>query len=194
MHRVVDWFARNGVAANLLMVLLLLGGGLAATTIVQENFPEFSLDAVEVRVRYPGASPEDVEDAIIRRIEDRVEAVEGIDRILATAPENVGVVTVELKRGTDLDRARTDIKSEVDRITAFPDQAEEPVVTEVTSREQVLQVALHGDASLHVLKNAAQRAEEQLTLDPQVSYAVADGVPDEEISIEVSRNALRAHG
>ena len=194
MNRVIDWFARNGVAANLLMMLLLLGGGLAATTIVQENFPEFSLDAVEVRVRYPGASPEDVEDAIIRRIEDRVEAVEGIDRILATAAENVGVVTVELYRGTDLDRARTDIKSEVDRITAFPDEAEEPVVSEVTNREQVLQVALHGDAPLRGLREATQQAENDLTLTPAVSYVQMDGVPDEEISIEVSRNALRAHG
>src|SRR6056297_2828729 len=194
MHRVVDWFARNGVAANLLMVLLLLGGGLAATTIVQENFPEFSLDAVEVQVRYPGASPEDVEDAIIRRIEDRVEAVEGIDRILATAAENVGVVTVELYRGTDLDRARTDIKSEVDRITAFPEEAEEPVVTEVTNREQVLQVAIHGDASLRVLKEVAQQAEGALTRTPQISFARVDGVPDEEVSIEVSREALRTYG
>ena len=193
MNRLIDWFARNSVAANLLMALLLLGGGLAATTIVQENFPEFSLDAVEVRVRYPGASPEDVEDAIIQRIEDQVKAVEGIDRMLATAAENVGVVTVELYRGTDLDRARTDIKSEVDRITAFPDEAEEPVVAEVTNREQVLQVAVHGDVPLRVLREATQQAENDLTLKPEISYVRMDGVPDEEISIELSRNALRAH-
>ena len=194
MNRLVDWFARNGVAANLLMLLLLLGGAGAASMVVQENFPEFSLDAVEVRVRYPGASPEDVEDAIVRRIEDRVEGVEGIDRLLATAAENVGVVTVELKRGTDLSRARTDIKSEVDRITAFPEAAEAPVVTEVTSREQVLQVALHGDASLRVLKELAQQAENALARTPQISFVRVDGVPDEEISIEVSRNALRKYG
>jgi len=194
MNRAIAWFARHGVAANLLMLLLLVGGAVAASTVVQENFPEFSLDAVEVRVRYPGASPEDVEDAIVRRIEDRVEGVEGIDRILATAAENVGVVTVELKRGTDLSRARTDIKSEVDRITAFPDAAEEPVVTEVTSREQVLQVALHGDASLRVLKDLAQQAENALGRTPQISFVRVDGVPDEEISIEVSRNALRTYG
>ena len=194
MNRLVDWFARNGVAANLLMLLLLLGGAGAASMVVQENFPEFSLDAVEVRVRYPGASPTDVEDAIVRRIEDRVEGVEGIDRLLATAAENVGVVTVELNRGTDLSRARTDITSEVDRITAFPEAAEEPVVTEVTSREQVLQVALHGDASLRVLKDLAQEAENALARTPQISFVRVDGVPDEEISIEVSRNALRRYG
>ena len=194
MNRAIDWFARHSVAANLLMMLILIGGLVAGSMVVQENFPEFSLDAVEVRVRYPGASPEDVEDDIIRRIEDRVEGVEGLDRLLGTAADNIGVVTAELKRGTDLSRARTDIKSEVDRITAFPEEAEEPIVTEVTSREQVLQVAVHGDVSLHALKDAAQRAEGQLTIDPQISYATLDGVPDEEISIEVSRDALRAYG
>jgi multidrug efflux pump subunit AcrB len=194
MNKAIDWFARHGVAANLLMMLILVGGVVAGGMVVQENFPEFSLDAVEVRVRYPGASPEDVEDDIIRRIEDRVEGVEGIDRLLGTAADNIGVVTAELKRGVDLARARTDIKSEVDRITAFPDEAEEPVVTEVTNREQVLQVAIHGDVPLRALKHAAQRAENQLTIDPQISYATLDGVPNEEISIEVSRDALRAYG
>ena len=193
MNRAIDWFARHGVAANLLMMLILIGGIVAGSLVVQENFPEFSLDAVEVRVRYPGASPEDVEDDIIRRVEDRIEGVEGLDRLLGTAADNIGVVTAELKRGTDLSRARTDIKSEVDRITAFPEEAEEPIVTEVTNREQVLQVAFHGEGSLRTLKNAAQRAEDQLTIDPQVSYATVDGVPDEEISVEVSREALRAH-
>lgn len=194
MNRAIAWFARHGVAANLLMLLLLVGGIVAGGLVVQENFPEFSLDAVEVRVRYPGASPEDVEDAIVRRVEDRIEGVEGIDRLLGTAAENVGVVTAELTRGTELDRARTDITSEVDRITSFPEEAEEPVVTEVTNREQVLQVAIHGPVSLQVLKEAAQRAENDFTRNPQISFAEVDGVPDEQISVEVSRDVLRAYG
>jgi multidrug efflux pump subunit AcrB len=87
MNRAIAWFARHGVAANLLMMLLLVGGIVAGGLVVQENFPEFSLDAVEVRVRYPGAAPQDVEDDIIRRLEDRVEGGEGIDRLLGTAAE-----------------------------------------------------------------------------------------------------------
>lgn len=193
MNRVIDWFARHGVAANLLMIVLLVSGGVAATTVVQENFPEFSLDAVEVRVRYPGASPEDVEETILQRIEDQIEGTEGIDRILSTAAENVGVVTVELNRGTDLARARSEIKSDVDRISAFPDGAEEPVVTEVTNREQVLQIAVHGNASLRVLKEVADRIEGDLSRTPSISFVQRSGVPDEEISITVSRDALRAY-
>jgi len=194
MNRVIDWFARNGVAANLLMLLLLLGGGAAAFTTVQEVFPEFSLDAVEIRVPYPGGSPEEVEQSIVRRIEDRIEGVEGIDRVLGTATENIGVVTAELKRGTDLARARNDIKSEVDRITAFPEGAEEPIVTEVTNRQQALQIALYGDASKRVLKELAQRTKNELTQNPQISFIQIGGVRDYEISVEVSRTDLRKYG
>ena len=194
MNRAIDWFARNGVAANLLMLLLLLGGGAAAFTTVQEVFPEFSLDAVQIQVTYPGGSPEEVEQSIVRRIEDRIEGAEGIDRVLGTATENAGVVTAELTRGTDLSRARTDIKSEVDRITAFPEEAEEPIVTEVTNRQQALQVALYGDASERVLKELAQRTKDDLTQDPQISFIQIAGVRDYEISVEVSRENLRQYG
>ena len=194
MNRAIDWFARNGVAANLLMLLLLLGGGAAAFTTVQEVFPEFSLDSVQIQVTYPGGSPEEVEQSIVRRIEDRIEGVEGIDRILGTATENNGVVTAELKRGTDLSRARTDIKSEVDRITAFPEEAEQPIVTEVTNRQQALQIALYGDASERTLKELAQRVKDDLTRNPQISFVRIGGVRDYEISVEASREALRKHG
>ncbi len=194
MNRAIDWFARNGVAANLLMLLLLLGGGAAAFTTVQEVFPEFSLDSVQIQVTYPGGSPEEVEQSIVRRIEDRIEGVEGIDRILGTATENSGVVTAELKRGTDLSRARTDIKSEVDRITAFPAEAEQPIVTEVTNRQQALQLALYGDASERTLKELAQRVKDDLTRNPQISFVRIGGVRDYEISVEASREALRKHG
>jgi len=194
MNRAIDWFARNGVAANLLMLLLLLGGGAAAYTTVQEVFPEFSLDSVQIQVAYPGGSPEEVEQSIVRRIEDRIEGVEGIDRVLGTATENAGVVTAELNRGTDLSRARTDIKSEVDRITAFPEEAEEPIVTEVTNRQQALQIALYGDASERVLKELTQRVKDDLTQNPQISFIQVGGVRDYEISVEVSREALREYG
>ena len=194
MNRAIEWFARNGVAANLLMLLLLLGGGAAAFTTVQEVFPEFSLDQVQIQVTYPGGSPEEVEQSIVRRIEDRIEGVEGIDRVLGSATENAGVVTAELRRGTDLSRARTDIKSEVDRITAFPEEAEEPIVTEVTNRQQALQVALYGDASERSLKELAQRVKDDLTQDPQISFIQIAGVRDYEISVEVSRTDLRKYG
>ena len=193
MNRAIDWMARNGVAANLLMIFLTVIGVLSAVTVVQEVFPEFSLDAVQVRVEYPGSSPEEIEQSIVQRVEDRIEGIEGIDRITATAAENFGVVTAELKRGFDVSEVRDDIKQEVDRITAFPQDAEEPTVAELTNRQQAIQIALYGDVSERTLKEAAKRLDNELTAYPIISLIEIDGVRDYEISVEVSRDALRAH-
>ncbi|WP_022836843.1 efflux RND transporter permease subunit [Salisaeta longa] len=194
MNRAIEWFARNGVAANLLMVLLLFGGGIAASTTVQEVFPEYALDAIQIQVAYPGGSPEEVEDAIVQRIEDRIQGVEGIDRIVSVATENAGVVTAELKQGTNVQNALNDIKQEVDRITSFPPQAEEPVVAQLENRQQALQLALYGNASKRVLKELAQQAKDELTLKPEISLVQIGGVRSYEISIEVPRERLRAYG
>ena len=194
MNKAIDWMARNGVAANLLMALLIVAGVFSVVSIVQEVFPEFSLDAVQVRVEYPGGAPEEIEEAIVQRVEDRIEGLEGIDRITATAAENFGIVTAELQRGADISRVRTDIKQEVDRITAFPEDAEEPVVQELTNRRQALQVALYGNATERTLKEAAKQLKDELTAYPNISYIEIDGVRDYEISVEVTREALRAYG
>jgi len=194
MNRAIEWFARNGVAANLLMLFLLIGGGVAAVTTVKETFPEFSLDAIQVRVTYPGGSPQEVEESIVRRIEDRIESVEGIDRVLGTASENAGVVTAELKLGTDVTRARNDIKQEVDRITSFPPESEEPIVTELENRQQALQIALYGDGDARVLKEMAEQLKDDLIQYPEISFIQVIGVRDYEISIEVPRETLREYG
>jgi len=194
MARIISWMAQNGVAANLLFVLIFLIGTISAFTIVQEVFPEFSLDVVQVQVEYPGGSPEEVEQSIVQRIEDRVQGIEGIDRILATASENFGIVSIELQRGADAAQVRDEVKQEVDRITTFPDEAEEPTVTELSNRRQVLQVALYGDTSERTLKEAAKRLERELQRYPELSLLEITSVRAYEISIELDRDALRQYG
>ena len=144
MNRPIAWMAGHKVAPNLLLVFILAAGLLSIAGIVQEVFPELDLEAVQVLVEYPGASPEEVEEGIIQRIEERVESVEGVHQINSTASEGVGVVFVELNRGENVSRALDEIKSEVDRITSFPVDAEEPEVTEVVGRTRVIEIAVHG--------------------------------------------------
>ncbi|MGM0705423.1 MAG: efflux RND transporter permease subunit [Bacteroidota bacterium] len=194
MTRMIDWMARNGVASNLLFILIFLVGSISAFAVVQEVFPEFSLDAVQVRVEYPGSTPEEIEESIVQRIEDRIQGVEGIDRVLATASENFGVVTAELQRGADAAQVRDEIKQEVDRITAFPEEAEQPTVTELSNRRQVLQVAIYGRASESALKEAAKQLDRQLTQYPEISLIERSGIRDYEISIELDRQTLRTYG
>ena len=60
MTRVIDWFARNSVAANLLMAFIVVSGAISAFSIKKEVFPEFSLDMITIQVPYLGAAPEEV--------------------------------------------------------------------------------------------------------------------------------------
>ncbi|RED17325.1 efflux RND transporter permease subunit [Parasphingopyxis lamellibrachiae] len=190
----VGYMARNGVAANLLAIFLLIAGIMAYGAIVQEVFPESSLDTVSVSVVYPGATPEEVEESVIQKIEEAVEGVEGVKEIRSNATEGGGSVSIELELGTDIDRALDDIKSEVDQIQTFPADAEEPDVRELTTRQSVMQIALYGDVSEDALKRLAYQLEDQLSSLSEVSYVETSSVRDYEVSIEVPQDTLRAYG
>jgi multidrug efflux pump subunit AcrB len=186
--------AHNGVASNLLMILILLLGAVSATTVKQEVFPEASLDAIRITVEYPGASPAEIEEGIVRRIEEQIESVDGIKRLTSVSAENFGVVTAELKLGADAAGVLDDIKAEVDRITTFPEEAEEPSVVELTNRRQAMQLAVSGRADEKSLKELANRIKDEILQLDEVSYVRVNGVRDYEISIEPSEESLRRYG
>ena len=194
MKGAIAWMARNSVAANLLMLFLVLVGFVSVSSIVQEVFPEASLDSIQIRVTYPGASPEEIEESIVQKIEEQIEAVDGIRRIASVAAENVGVVTAQLRFGENVTRVLDDVKSEIDRITTFPEDAEEPEINEVTTRRQAIQLAIHGNVPERSLKELANRMKDELTANTSISYVSVSGVRAYEISIEVSEAALSAYG
>ncbi len=190
----IAWFVDNHVAANLLMVFVLAVGALTLGTIRQEVFPDIDLDVISVTVAYPGASPQEVEEAICTRIEERVASVDGVKSVASRAAEGVGTVLLELERGVDAGRVLRDVESEVDRITTFPDDAEEPVVTRLTRRRQVVDLVIYGDATERTLKVLAERVRDDLTALPELSQAEVLGTRDYEISIEVPETNLRKYG
>jgi multidrug efflux pump subunit AcrB len=192
MNRAIAWMARNGVAANLLLLFIIVAGMLAVFNVPQEVFPEFALETIQATVEYPGASPEEIEEAIVQRIEERIDGVEGVRRVTAVASEGVGMVLAELSLGTDEARALDDIKAEIDRIVTFPVDAEEPEVVALTARNRVIEIALYGDVDERTLRELAYRAKDDLASIPEISYVQVAGVREYEISIEVSKDALRA--
>ena len=189
---VIPFMARNGVAANLLMIFLLLAGIYAYGEIVQEVFPESSLDTVQVSVDYPGATPDEIEQSIISSVEEAVEAVEGVSTIKSTASEGRGVVNVELESGSNIPRALDDIKSEVGRIQTFPAEANEPDISELTNRQVVLRIALFGDLAERSLKQTAIDLEDRISALPEVSYVQTSSVRDYRIYIDVPQEKLQA--
>ena len=120
MKGIVSWFAGNHVAANLLMLFLLLAGVATGLTMKLEIFPETSLDRITITTAYPGASPAEVEEAIVRRIEEKVAGLAGIKRIDSVAREGFATVTIEVMKDWDLQELLDEVKAEVDRITTFP--------------------------------------------------------------------------
>ncbi len=190
----VAFMARNGVAANLLMLFFFIAGIASFGTIVQEVFPENSLDTVQVSVTYPGATPDEVEESIVQKIEEAVEAVDGVKKVTANAYEGSGAVSVELELGTDIDRALDDVKAEIDQIQTFPDEAEEPDVRELTTRQSVVRIAIYGDVSETALKEVAYQLEDSLAALDEVSFVDTSSIRDYELSIEVPQNTLQAFG
>ena len=194
MNRMIDWFARNSVAANLLAVCLIGGGIIAVLNVNSEVFPEISLDRVNIQVLYLGAAPDEVERAVCVRIEEAIQGLDGIKQITSTAAEGMGTVMVELELGADPRRVLDDIKGRVDAIDTFPKETEKPIVRELLARSQVVDLAISGDADEFALKAAAERVRDELSAIPEISQVVVTSARPYEISIEVSEAALRRHG
>ena len=193
MNAAITWMVRNPVAANLVLGMLIVAGVAGSTAVNKEIFPQFSLDAVEVQVEYPGASPRDIEDSIIRLIEQQVEGIDGIQRITSVAAENYGTVRLEVARGFEVSDKLEETKIEIDRIATFPAAAEEINVREVTNRFPVAEIALYGDVSIKTLKDMAYRVRDDLADLAEISFVEVSGVGNDEISIEVSNEVLRAY-
>ncbi|MBI5851801.1 MAG: efflux RND transporter permease subunit [Planctomycetes bacterium] len=189
----IAWFIRNPVATNLAMWTVIAAGLLSLPHIEREVFPEFSAEMIVVTVPYPGATPNEVEEAICVRVEEEVAGLEDIEKLSSTATENGGSIVIKLREGADVARALDDVKARVDAIDTFPVEAEEPVVAEVVMRRQVLSVAISGPLDERGLRSAAERVRDELMALPDVTLAELVNVRPYEIAIEVSEDALRRH-
>lgn len=187
------WMAKNAVASNLLMLLLVVGGFMAAKSAKQEVFPEFDLDIIQIAVPYPGASPAEVEQGIVLAIEEQVRSMDGVKKVTSSAVESGAGVTVELELGVDPNKALADAKSAIDRISSFPEDAEEPTVSLLSNRRQVISVVLYGDASEEALRQIGERVREELLLQSNISYIELSGIRSREIAIEVSQDTLQTY-
>ncbi len=190
----IAWMAGNSVAANLLMLFLLVGGLMLGNRIKQEVFPEFDLDMVSISVSYPGASPEEVEQGIVLSIEEAVQGLDGVDEVTSSAKEGVGMVTVDLLLGADLQKLARDVESEIDRITSFPEEAEEPVVEIASRKRGAISLVLYGDQDQRILRQLAEDIRDSLLQDAEITQVELSGVRPFEISIEVPQEKLRTYG
>ncbi|WP_428390142.1 efflux RND transporter permease subunit [Mucisphaera sp.] len=185
--------AHNSIAANLIMVLLLAGGLWSAVSIQKEVFPEFELDVVNVRVGYPGAAPTEVEQGILRPIEDAIRGVDGISELTSQASEGSGSVSIELVAGAERMKAFQDIEQAVSRIRTFPDDIDQPQVQLQSRQREVIEIGLFGSVDIWVLRQLGEQLRDQLLAHPKITQVELSRVRDYVTHIEIPRNRLREY-
>jgi len=199
MKSAIRWAISNSPAMNTLMVGVLALGLISASSLRREVFPEFELEIVLITVPYPGASPEEVEDGICQKIEEAVQAIDGIKQQTAIAREGSGSVVLELKTGVDPAKVLAEVRSEVDRIPSFPQLAEDPEVKQLTLRDPVIQVGvlapdIDEPGAERQLRDLAERVRDELIHLEHVSQASISGAKQYQIDVEIPESTLRQYG
>ena len=193
MERLIRWFVNNTVAANMVMLFILVAGLLTLPRIRMEVFPDINIDVISISVIYPGASPKDVEEGICYRIEEKLTGLKGIKRIRSSASENIGVTTVEILPGEDVNEIQNKIKTQIDAIDTFPDNAEKPTIQNMTGTSDVITVAVYGDIEEESLVAISENIKDEIDGLPEISLTTIIGKKPREISIEISELTLKKH-
>ena len=190
----IAWFARNHVAANLLLITILIAGLFSLSTrIPLEVFPSFATDRINVNVSLRGATPEDVEKSISIRIEEAIQDLEGIKQIASRSSEGSSAVNIEVESGYDPREMLADIKSRVDAINTFPKDAEKPVVSLATRKRDVIAVTLASIYSEKETREYAEKVRDDLLRIPAITQLELAGIRDYEITIEVSKDKMQQY-
>lgn len=190
----IRYFASHPTAANLVMIAFIVAGLFAAPSLQRETFPRIQPSKVQITVANPGTRAEDVEEAICQRIEDAVDAVDNVSEISCEAREGLAQATVEMVEGANLDRFTTDIRTEVDAITEFPDQAEDPIVKQLGRTDFVASVAVTGSVEKPDLKAFAEELKDRMLRFGGIPKVEIKGFSDHQIRIELSDAVIRQYG
>ncbi len=193
MFGMVAWFARNAVAANLLMVVAFIGGVVGFNSMEREMFPVVPVAGASITMTWNGASPQDVEEQIITRIEEAVADIDGLERITSIARESFAVVNVRGRDDIDMKVFIDEIKLRVDQINNLPQAAFQPQVTRWEQRDWYFGMAIHGEVDQLTLKRVADDVRDDIAEISGGELAVLQAVLDEEVSIEISEDALRRY-
>lgn len=194
MESLIRWWVRNPVAANLLMLIIVTAGWLGLKDIEKEAFPAVQPDIVQVELIWPGASPKEVEQQVIQRVEEALKNVSNVYRITSEARESVGSLTVETFPSVDLNTFLNDVKNAVDSVTSFPRDIENPRVRRLEWRQEMIRVAVVGDVGEKALTRLGNRLRNELAGLPYLSQVELFGSRREEVTIELSERALRNYG
>ena len=185
-------FVRHRVAANVLMLLAFIVGIVGILRMNVQFFPSFDLDIVSVRVVWAGASAEDVERAITTPLEERLRNVSGLKRMSSTSTQGIAAITLELEEGTDPLLALDEARQQVDEFRNLPRDAENPEVSRISRYDSIARVLVKGER-IDEMRPWVRQFETEL-LSAGIDRVIINGLPNEQISIEIPAAAIETTG
>ena len=194
MKKLITYFVRNPVAANLLMALMFLGGIWGYFSLEREFIPQTTINGMSVSVSWPGASPRDVEQQLVVRIEEAVDGLDGIDYIEGNAREGSANVNIRTKIDVDIEKMLDQVKGRVDAIQNLPPDAFRPQVFRWDARADIMYLALYGNMDRLTLQREATQLRQELSKLPGLQLTEQISKQDEQVTIEISEEALRRYG
>ncbi|MBF0379068.1 MAG: efflux RND transporter permease subunit [Desulfamplus sp.] len=194
MSSFFNFILKRSAFTNAIMVAIIMGGLFTAKTIRQELMPAQEANMIELSVELPGASPDEINSSILVVIENAVRGINGIKRVDAKAREGSGSVTITLLENSDSQEMLGDIKSAVDRIETFPEDAEKPVITIPSQVEKALSIVIYGKQPLMWLRKTAEIVRDDLRTQRGLKKVELAFPRELEISVETSEHTLRQYG
>lgn len=189
----IRFLAGHPTAANLLMILFLAAGILTVPSILRETMPDYAPSEVEVWTRYPGATAEEVDEAVTQRIEDALDDVNFVSEIRSDSREGVSIVVVEMTEQGDFRTFFNDIERGVAAIDDFPDEVENPIIEELGRTDLVLGVLVSGPMRAPDLKAYAEDLKDRMR-ESGLSLVEIDGFSDRHFRVALSQSAIKAAG
>ncbi|MCX2718040.1 efflux RND transporter permease subunit [Lentiprolixibacter aurantiacus] len=195
MRNLIAYFIKYHVAVNVIIIAFFIFGIVGATSLKSSFFPLTDSKNISISIAYPGASPQEVEEGIVLKIEDNLKGLEGVERVTSTSRENTGSINVEIEKGRDIDFMLLQVKNAVDRVPSFPSGMEPLVVSKQEAVRQTISFAISGEnIPLATLKQIGRQVENDIRAIDGISQISVSGYPQEEIEIAVNENSLLAYG
>ena len=185
---------KNPVPANLLMVALIVGGLISGFNMTREFFPEIDPEAARIELVYPGATPDEIEESLARKVEDAVSSVDDVKRIETIISDNAGVILVKFEERSDVEERIEDVEREIERLQDLPEDAERIRVIKFEPNFPVIMVTLHGDMDEEILKQGVRQIADDLESLQGMGRVLTSGMRNYELRVEVDPDRLVEYG
>ena len=194
MKKIISYFIKYHVAVNIFVIAFIVLGAIGAISMKSSFFPLVDSELISIRLTYPGASPQEMEEGVVLKIEDNLKGTIGVERVTSVSRENAATITVEIEQDKNIDVVLADVKNAVDRVPSFPTGMEPPVISKIENIRPTISFTISGRGiSLKTLKQYARIVENDLRGIDGISQVELSGFPDEEIEIAVREQDLRAY-